>query len=361
MTLQPQRLSIGERSPFIVGAGANGLFYSLDGQAGRPAVLLLLGVLPQEQVIPLLQAFEAKKFLFSDLNTDVVALASIGNGSLAAYANANANANANAASLPIIFSASDDIFQLCAGHNDRAAVLVLDRSGRLVAVIDADDNESSVERSLQATSMFSRQAGRPINATAPLLIVPNLIDRQFCHELIQRFETGPHEAGVMASADTAGAGYAKLDTAKKKRRDLILDPKDALHARVVEVLASRLVPEIKRAFQFEVAHLDRILIARYDSGEYFRRHRDNAAAHVSYRQFALSLNLNTDEYEGGNLLFPEFVDDPVSPPVGAAVVFSASLLHEATAVTRGRRYVLLTFLHNHEAEAKRLAYLQRGA
>ena len=159
----------------------------------------------------------------------------------------------------------------------------------------------------------------------------------------------------MASENGHGGSYAKLDAAKKHRRDFLLEPSDALHTRVVETLARRLVPEIKRAFQVEVAHLDRILIARYDdTGGYFRRHRDDAAAHISYRQFAVSLNLNTHDYDGGNIMFPEFSDDRFSPPAGGAAVFSASLLHEATPVTRGRRYVLLTFLHDAEAEARRL-------
>jgi hypothetical protein len=38
-------------------------------------------------------------------------------------------------------------------------------------------------------------------------------------------------------------------------------------------------------------------------------------------------------------------------------VFSASLLHEATPVIKGQRYVLLTFFHNAEAQARRLAGL----
>jgi len=70
----------------------------------------------------------------------------------------------------------------------------------------------------------------------------------------------------------------------------------------------------------------------------------------------MSLNLNTGEYEGGDLEFPEFDNDRYSPPAGAAVVFSASLLHAACPVTRGQRYVLLTFLHDQQAEAQRLAY-----
>ena len=56
----------------------------------------------------------------------------------------------------------------------------------------------------------------------------------------------------------------------------------------------------------------------------------------------MSLNLN-DDFEGGELVFPEYAAVRVSPPAGAAAVFSCSLLHAVGPVTRGRRYALTTF------------------
>lgn len=115
------------------------------------------------------------------------------------------------------------------------------------------------------------------------------------------------------------------------------------------------MPEIKRAFQHDVTHTDRIVVARYaDSGGYFRRHRDNSSPALAFRQFALSVNLNTGGYEGGHLVFPEFNDHRYLPGTGEGVVFSASLLHEAAPVVCGVRYVLLTFLHDAAAEEMRL-------
>jgi predicted 2-oxoglutarate/Fe(II)-dependent dioxygenase YbiX len=351
MTFQSQDIAVGERAPFIVAAGANDAFFSLDGQAGRPAVLLLLGKRPRDFALPLLHAFEAAKSSFADRHTDIVPLASIGNAELTEFAMGYAG------SVPIFFSASDDIFRLAEGN--RFVALVIDRGSRLTAIVETDNCVDLVDCALHEISSFAHDAGRTASATAPVLIVPNLIDRGFCRELIERFESGSHVEGVMASMNKQGDGYAKLDAAKKHRRDLLLEPMDTLHRRIVETLARRLVPEIKRAFQVDVAHLDRILIARYDdTGGYFRRHRDDAASHISYRQFAVSLNLNTHEYEGGNIMFPEFSDDRFSPPAGAAAVFSASLLHEAMPVTRGHRYVLLTFMHSAEAEARRLGQLK---
>jgi len=68
------------------------------------------------------------------------------------------------------------------------------------------------------------------------------------------------------------------------------------------------------------------------------------------RRFAVSINLNSEEFEGGQLRFPEFGPRWYKPPTGGCVVFSCSLLHEATTVTKGRRYAFLPFLHDDAAE-----------
>ena len=52
------------------------------------------------------------------------------------------------------------------------------------------------------------------------------------------------------------------------------------------------------------------------------------------------------DFDGGELVFPEYSAVKVRPPTGAAAVFSCSLLHEALPVTRGRRFVLTTFFRH---------------
>jgi predicted 2-oxoglutarate/Fe(II)-dependent dioxygenase YbiX len=64
----------------------------------------------------------------------------------------------------------------------------------------------------------------------------------------------------------------------------------------------------------------------------------------------VTLNLNS-EFEGGDLRFPEFGRQTYKVPAGGAVVFSCSLLHEATPITKGKRYAFLPFLYD-EAAAK---------
>ena len=152
----------------------------------------------------------------------------------------------------------------------------------------------------------------------------------------------------------------KVEHAKKRRRDLLIDEADPFHQPLHDLLLRRCAPEVKKAFQVDISHIDRLLVARYDAeAGWFRRHRDNGGPNVAFRQFALTLNLNTEDYEGGHLVFPEYNSHRYRPPTGGGVIFSASVLHEAMPVTRGTRYVLLTFLHNEEAEAQRLANSRR--
>ena len=116
-----------------------------------------------------------------------------------------------------------------------------------------------------------------------------------------------------------------------------------------------LKPQILKAFQFEVTRVERWLIACYDGdaedGGHFRAHRDNTTKGTAHRKFACTINLNAEDYEGGDLRFPEFGQRSYRAPTGGAVIFSCSLLHEALRVTRGKRYAFLPFFYD-EAGAR---------
>ncbi len=60
----------------------------------------------------------------------------------------------------------------------------------------------------------------------------------------------------------------------------------------------------------------------------------------------MTLNLNTEDYVGGELVFPEYGPHKYRPESGGGVIFSCSLIHEALPVTSGRRFTLLTFLRS---------------
>ena len=108
---------------------------------------------------------------------------------------------------------------------------------------------------------------------------------------------------------------------------------------------NRILPEIFKAFHYRVTKCETLRVARYEGHRdgYLHGHRDDNPPTL-YRRFAMSINLNTDDFEGGELRFPEFGDQRYRPASGTAIIFSSSLLHEALHVTAGRRLVLLAFL-----------------
>jgi hypothetical protein len=99
------------------------------------------------------------------------------------------------------------------------------------------------------------------------------------------------------------------------------------------------VPAIGQFFQFHATRMDRYIVACYDSavGGHFYRHRDNVNIGAQHRRFAVTINLNKD-YEGCDMVLPEFGRRTYRAPVGGAMVFSCGALHQVTPVTSGRRY-----------------------
>jgi predicted 2-oxoglutarate/Fe(II)-dependent dioxygenase YbiX len=220
---------------------------------------------------------------------------------------------------------------------------VLDSARRLTAVLP----EGALEQALAlCRDQFARSASDPVGAQAPVLLVPGLFEPELCRRLIEHWNVSEKRADTVSSV-THGDSYASA--AFKKRRDVwIADP--ALLQTLQQRIGRRAVPEIRKAFNFRVVHGEVMRIGCYDSadGGYFRAHRDNTTPYTAHRQFAMSVNLNTGEYEGGDVRFPEYGHQLYRPGAGGAVIFSCSLLHEALPVTKGRRFGLFTFLYDEE-------------
>jgi predicted 2-oxoglutarate/Fe(II)-dependent dioxygenase YbiX len=230
--------------------------------------------------------------------------------------------------------------------------ILLDPNLRTAAFFPLAQARAAIE-ALEQAPHVDDYAGVPLSA--PALIVPNVFEPAFCKTLIEFYAARGGEASGITVQDAAGRTSIKLDESFKRRSDAQIDD-EALRGAIRARISRRLAPEITKAFMWKPTRIERYIVACYDaaSGGYFKPHRDNTTPGTAHRKFAVTINLNAGDYDGGDLRFPEFGTRTYRAPTGGAVVFSCGLLHEATPVTRGTRYACLPFLYDDEsAELRR--------
>ena len=233
------------------------------------------------------------------------------------------------------------------------AVVVLDANLRVVTVHPLEDLGPAVG-AVEDTVRGRRQHEHDdsiVRQHAPVLLVRDALSSSLCQRVMDAWQSGETtESGVEANTDDGRREVG--DIQRKRRRDLTITAPDLLTT-LTDHVGRRVMPELTRAFAYQATRFEGFKVGCYDeSGEgFFAPHRDNLSPATAHRRFALSLNLN-DDYEGGELRFPEYGPQRYRPAPGEALVFSGSLLHEVLPVTRGRRFVLLSFLFN-DADRRR--------
>jgi len=174
---------------------------------------------------------------------------------------------------------------------------------------------------------------------APALVLPRVFEPDFCAQVIRLWHKGDHNDSGVSSR------YGNVNVAELKRTEDYVVVEPMMQKAISDRLAWRIGPELIKVFAYDRefsfdAHV--VLSYSAEGQHFFGAHRDNGAPTTADRSFAVSLNLN-DDFDGGDLVFPEYSSIRVRPPAGGAAVFSCSLLHEVVPVTRGRRFALTTF------------------
>ena len=250
---------------------------------------------------------------------------------------------------------------LLGGEASGMTAFVLDENLRITERLQAGGDFKAFIK--QVAGIYAARPEAPAHIyrqQAPVLFIPRVLDAASCDGLIAHFEeTGGTPSGVAyVKGDTADW---KPDASVKMRRDVYLNEGIWLD-RVKDALVRRVLPEIHRCFNFQVSQHEIFKLIRYDADAgYFRPHRDNESRDTQHRRFAMTLNLNTGAYDGGQLHFPEFGPDLYEPERGGAAIFSCSLLHEAMPVTRGKRYAVLGFFFSDAERVAPVEYRSAGA
>jgi peroxiredoxin len=227
--------------------------------------------------------------------------------------------------------------------------VVLDPTLRILRVIPFAADQADIAELLQYLDSLPppiRFAGFEVHP--PILVLPNVFEPEFCEKLIGLYEEhGGQETGFMR--DVGGKTVMVNDHSHKRRRDYIIEDGDIIKQTVMR-FKRRVTPEILKVHQFQATRMERYIVSCYAAEDeaHFRAHRDNTTRGTAHRRFAASVNLN-DDFDGGEVSFPEYGPRGFKAPKGGAVVFSCSLLHAVSKVRRGRRYAFLPFLYDETA------------
>lgn len=343
-------LTVGEPAPWFTGVCTNNPKFHFESVAGRYIVMCFLGSAASEASQRVLTDMRQHREVFDDHFCCFFGVSTDPNDEGRSHTQQE---------LPGIrfFWDFDQAISQSFGVIDpqgtyHPCTYILDERLRVMAMIPMKpDAETHVAQWISILSQVPPFPTGHASVQAPILVVPRIFEPSLCQALIDHYnQHGGEESGFMR--ERGGQTVHVSDSSFKRRRDQEILDDDLLNAAMFRI-HDRLAPEIHKAFQFRATRIERHIVACYDgtTGGFFRSHRDNTTKGTAHRRFAVSLNLNTGDYEGGMLRFPEFGQHTYEAPAGGAVVFSCSLLHEATPVTRGIRYAYLPFLYD-DAAAK---------
>lgn len=243
------------------------------------------------------------------------------------------------------------------GVSNGTTVILLDANLRVVETF-APGSTSVAARLAEHLDTLVITETASATRQAPVLLIPRVFDPDTCRLLMDHFETeGGEEGNTVRVIDGEIVRAPNFDA--KRRRDVsITDPH--MISLLQGLMSRRVLQELYRAFQVKMTYVEEFKLGCYEAENsgFFRAHRDNTTPATRHRQFAMTLNLNADDFEGGELRFPEFGNSLYKPATGEAIVFSCTLMHEVMPMLRGRRYTLLSFLHDDTGEEIRSAYMR---
>jgi len=340
----------GEPAPFFTGLTDGVERYSIEVAAGRWMVLMAFGSLgnpvctaAHARVLERRGLFDDRDALFYGVTVDA----------------ADRTDRGLCNSAPGLRYFWDFDYEICQRlgviRNDflHPTVFLIDRSFRIAMTAPVE----AIDQVLDALEAAREDERHVVEPPAPILVAPRIFEPDFCDDLIAYFQSMEAVASGFA-IDVDGRTVTHLAPHLKRRSDVSVADAGLLDG-IAERMRLRLLPLVERAFGWRATFIERFLICRYHSGDqgFFSAHRDNVTIGTAHRKFAVSINLNTGDYEGGEVRFPEFGARLYSPPVGGAAVFACGLLHEVKPVTSGVRYTLVPFLYDDAGAATRTASL----
>src|SRR5690606_30559001 len=181
------------------------------------------------------------------------------------------------------------LYRAASDQKYRPHWLLLDRELRVVRAFAIDEGE-------QAIALLSSRLAAQEDSWAPVITVPHVFEAGMGARLIELYrQGGGAPSGFMRDVD--GKTTEIVDGGFKRRRDCLVED-GGLQKQLAARMHRRIVPAMQRAFHFTPTRIERYLVACYEAGAgYFRAHRDNTTMGTAHRRFAVTINLNGEDYE----------------------------------------------------------------
>ncbi len=355
--IPPDALEPGDRGPFFVlSADDESAVSPLDDRhAGRTAVVILRPGQNDPDGLAVLQGFSQRRADFAAAGAELFLIT---RDSVAA--NRVLKRDKEFAG-PVLSDPEGKVFEAFGLATNRAdgatgATIVLDEDYRIAAMLGGTGGDKEARFALAAAKELA--ALRPegtLAGHAPVLVLPRVLSPRDCERLIAVWH---RDVRVWDSDGLTSRGHdeetgdfkVRIENYGKILQHIIKEP--ALVAYLDSVIGRRINPEIQKTFQTKVSNREDYRIACYDAGEAgaLAAHRDNPTPQTRHRRFTFTIALNSGTgpgaaFEGGGLRFPEYGAQTYKVEAGSAVVWSAALLHEVPALTKGRRFVLGAHLY----------------
>ncbi len=181
-------------------------------------------------------------------------------------------------------------------------------------------------------------------------VIPGFVPEAECRELVTWADeqVGDPMTVVDTTQKDASKERGRASTARITEEVALGDRAEQVHGWMERAIREHIEP----AFQREIAWFEAPDLMRYGPGGWFKRHADSEYfdeqrkcwVKILDREISLLIYLNGD-FEGGELSFPVF-NWNYRPRAGDLLFFpsDARFQHEAQAVTRGRRYALVSWM-----------------
>ena len=248
---------------------------------------------------------------------------------------------------PVLLDSDGTVFRTFdAEAREVPTTVVLRPNQHVMAILKSSPSVQATEALAHVNRLVEERQPMLMTHHPPVLIVPDVLSAGDCRDLITIFTHAVRLScrpapGSTTSAPTTRCAYPNMAAQIASTTGSSTSPLQHYCTGASSNACSR------DSQSLPVPHhtLGKATYGCYqgERGGELHGHRDNVEP-TPYRRFAMSINLNLEQFAGGELRFPEFGDQRYRPPNGTAIVFSSSLLHEALHVTSGRRLVLLAFL-----------------